>query len=37
MNPFILIFSRENKFKLLTRGLKVENIDFFVRGSSIFT
>ena len=37
MNPVILIFSWENKFKLLSRGLKVENIDFFVRGSSIFT
>ena len=37
MNPFVLIFSSENKFKLLTRGPKVENIDFFVRGSSIFT
>ena len=37
MNPFIENCSRENNFKLLSRQLKVESFDVFVRGSPIFT
>ena len=37
MNPLIQNGSRENNFKLVSRRLKVEAFDVFVRGSPIFT